>query len=205
MQMAFYHQLNGEYAQAQAILQVVLDADPNFIPARGNFGENLRQMGDYAGAVREQLKVQESDPRGQGFNPLLALAYMTAGRPDESRRLLDQLSQSQPKNYFFRLARALQLAFDGNRDDALREMDADVRTYAELTYYSVFAAEFYALLGDTNEALNWLDRAIRAGDERIEWFERDPLLKNIQQEPRFKQMLDPIRERRAQRPKTSGR
>jgi serine/threonine protein kinase/tetratricopeptide (TPR) repeat protein len=204
MQMVFYHQLNGDYPQAQAILQTMLDADPNFPPARSNFGDNLRQMGDYAGAIREQLKVQEADPQGQNFVPQLALAYMCAGMRDDSRRLLDELFQSQTKNYYFRMVRALQFALDGRREDALREMDTDLRTYAELTYYSVYAAEFYALLGDTSESLNWLDRAIRAGDERVEWFERDPMLKNIQQEPRFKQMLDPIRERRAQRAKVSS-
>jgi tetratricopeptide (TPR) repeat protein len=199
MLMVFYHQLNGDYAQAQAILQALLDANPNFMPARTNFGDDLRQMGDYAGAIREQLKIPETDPRSQTFLPGLVLAYMSAGRTDDSRRLLDQLFQSEPKNYFVRILRAIQLALDGKRDDALREMDADLRTYLELTFYSIYAAEFYSVLGETNESLNWLDRAIRAGDERLEWFERDPLLKNVQQEARFKQMLDTIRERRAQR------
>jgi len=39
------------------------------------------------------------------------------------------------------------------------------------------------------------DRRSRAGDERADWFERDPLLGNIRQEPRFRQIVDGIRYR----------
>jgi hypothetical protein len=46
--------------------------------------------------------------------------------------------------------------------------------YAELIGFASFAAEFYALLGDKAKALDWLDRDVRAGDERAEWFDRDP-------------------------------
>ena len=55
--------------------------------------------------------------------------------------------------------------------------------------------EFYAVLGDSAKALDWLDRAVRAGDERADWFERDPLLTSIRQEPRFRQIVDGIRYR----------
>ena len=39
----------------------------------------------------------------------------------------------------------------------------------------------------------------RNGDERVEYFQRDPLLANIRHEPRFKQILDSIAYRRQQR------
>jgi hypothetical protein len=41
---------------------------------------------------------------------------------------------------------------------------------------------------------------MRFGDERAEWFQRDPLLENIRDEPRFKQILESIAFRRQQRP-----
>jgi putative ABC transport system permease protein len=46
------------------------------------------------------------------------------------------------------------------------------------------------------QALDWLDRAVRSGDERLEWFQRDPLLAHIRNESRFKQILDSIAFRR---------
>jgi hypothetical protein len=53
-------------------------------------------------------------------------------------------------------------------------------------------AEFYAVLENTPKALEWLDVALRNGDERAEWFTRNPLFGNIRNEPRFRQILESI-------------
>jgi len=65
-------------------------------------------------------------------------------------------------------------------------------------------AEFYATLHDAPKALEWLDVALRNGDERAEWFSRNPLLANIRDEPRFRQIVDAIALRRQSRAKASG-
>jgi len=44
-----------------------------------------------------------------------------------------------------------------------------------------------------------LDRAVRGGDERAEYFRRDPLLANVRTHPRFQQILESITYRRQQR------
>ncbi|MCC7240950.1 MAG: hypothetical protein IT180_03415 [Acidobacteria bacterium] len=61
--LAIYHQWRGEYAESEALLQSILDADPLFFPARSNIGENQRQVGDAAGPIREQEKLLEQDRR----------------------------------------------------------------------------------------------------------------------------------------------
>ncbi len=61
-------------------------------------------------------------------------------------------------------------------------------------------AEFYAVTGDTSQALAWLERAVSNGDERVEWFRRDPLLANLRNLPRFQQILESTAYRRQQRP-----
>jgi hypothetical protein len=66
------------------------------------------------------------------------------------------------------------------------------------------AVEFYATLKDAPKALEWLDVSLRNGDERAEWFSRDPLLANIRNEPRFKQVLDSIALRRQSRARAAG-
>jgi len=78
-------------------------------------------------------------------------------------------------------------------------MDAEVLKYGEFVYYTSVVAEFYAVLGEKTKALDWLERGVRVGDERADWFQRDPLLANVRDEPRFRQILDSIRHRRQQR------
>jgi hypothetical protein len=82
----------------------------------------------------------------------------------------------------------------------MREMDSEVQAWLGVTFLGPsLAAEFYAVMGDTGKALEWLDRAVRLGDDREEWFRRDPLLASIRDHPRFQQMLASLAYRRKQR------
>src|SRR5262249_48239671 len=160
----------GEYEQALALFKKVLGMDPLFPPARWHVGEILRKTGDPQGAMREHQKILELTPKSVPALGLLAMAHRTAGDVGSARRALEQARGQGPPDYTWRLHWALQLAVEGKRDEALREMDAEVLKYAELHIVCVpLAAEFYAVLGDKAKGLDWLDRAVRAGDEEAEW------------------------------------
>ena len=197
--LANYYQFNGDIQSAQELWKKALDRDPLFFPARWNVGENLRQMGDPDGSIREQEKVLEQDPKNVPALLNSAMAHMSKGDLAKARQVLEHARALEPRNYWARLLWALQLALEGKRDEALREMDADVLKYGEFVYYASVVAEFYAVLGDKVKALDWLERAVLVGDERAEWFQRDALLANVRVEPRFQQILDSIRYRRRQR------
>ena len=200
--LALYYTWNGEYEESQALLKPLLDSNPMFFPARVNFGDNLRQTGDPAGSIREQQKVLEQDPKNMLAMVSLAMAYQTKGDTAGAREALARARVLEPQNYQARLLWALQLAVEGRPADAVREMDSEVLKFGELTTVVSNVAEFYAVLGDETRSLDWLDRAVRAGDERADWFQRDPLLANVQKEPRFRQIIDGIRYRREQQAKS---
>jgi tetratricopeptide (TPR) repeat protein len=199
--LAIYHQYNGEYEQSQALVKRLLEIDPFFFPARLNLGENLRQMGDPAGSIREQEKVLEQDPTNIPALMSMGMAYLTQGNAVKARETLARARSLEPQNYQVRLLWALLLAVEGRREEAMREMDAELLKFGELIIFSSIVAEFHAVLGDRAAALDWLDRAARSGDGRAEWFERDPLLASVRGEPRFRQIVDGIRYRREQRNK----
>jgi hypothetical protein len=54
-------------------------------------------------------------------------------------------------------------------------------------------------VGETSKGIEWLERAVRNGDERSEWFRQDPWLASIRQDPRFKPIIDSIEVRRGKR------
>ena len=126
-------------------------------------------------------------------------AHTNKGDVAKARQALERGRAREPRNYGLRISWALQLALEGKRDEALGEMDAEVLKYGEFVYYTSVVAEFYAVLGDKSKALDWLEKAVRVGDERADWFQRDPLLANVRDEPRFQQILESIRYRRQQR------
>ncbi len=199
--LALYHQYNGDYEQSQALLKPILEFDPMFFPARANIGDILRQMGDPAGSIREQEKVLEQDPKNMLALTSLALAFQTQGNAAGAREALARARALEPQNYQVRLLSALQLAVEGKHADAVREMGPEVLKFGELIMVASNVAEFHAVLGEKAKSLDWLERAVRAGDERADWFRQDPLLANIQGEPRFRQIIDGIRNRREQQAK----
>jgi hypothetical protein len=113
---------------------------------------------------------------------------------------LDSLPVEDQKNYEVRMARALLLARENKGAEGSAVLDEGVLKYAELAFWSTLqAAEFYAVLGEEGKALDWLEKAVRNGDERDAWFRRDPLLVNLYDNPRFGKILDSIAFRRRQK------
>jgi serine/threonine protein kinase len=192
-----YHQLNGDYAAAESLAREIMRRDPLFFPARMCLAEYLRQQGDFAEAIRQLDKILEQDSQNIYAIVKLARAFGEKGDPRMARQTLERASPDYRNNYQYRLALGMQLALERQRGAALKEMDAEVLKYAGLPpHLASMVAQFYAVLGDTTKALEWLDSALRMGDERAEWFSRDPLLASIRNETRFKQILDSISLRR---------
>ena len=135
----------------------------------------------------------------QNFSALAELArgHIETGDTRTARIFLEKIRKGDRQNYRVRLVWALLFARESKRRDALREMDAALQKYAEIApNLTLEAAEFYAILGEKTKALDWLEKAVRNGDERVEWFRRNPLLESIRGEFRFKSLLDSIAFRR---------
>jgi len=198
--LPMYHWYNGDYGQAIRELKQISARWPMFWPARLNLGEFLREQGDTAGAIREHERILEQDPHSSAPLAFLARTYMDLGDLRKARQALERIRAEDRQNYRIRLCWALLLALEGKRTEALREMDRDVQAYAENhSVVPLQVAEFYAVMGDTVKALEWLDRAVRMGDDREDWLRRDPLLAGIRDQPRFQQMLASVAYRRKQR------
>ena len=60
--------------------------------------------------------------------------------------------------------------------------------------YSGFMADIYALLGDKENALDWLENAISRGFLNYPYLnEYDPYLGNIRGEPRFRKLMEKLK------------
>jgi len=192
-----YHWLNGDYPAAISLARGTLEISPTFWASQQQLGQMLHQSGDPAGAVREFGGVLDQDPQNIFALKELARGHIESGDTKTARMFLERTRPPDRQNYRIRLGWALIFAREGNRREALKEMDAELQKFAEVSsLLTVEAAEFYALLGDKRQALDWLEKAVRNGDERVGWFQRDPLLESIRNEFRFKSLLDSIAFRR---------
>jgi tetratricopeptide (TPR) repeat protein len=192
--------LSGDNPRAKEELNGMLEREPLFGAPRLFLGEALRLDGDLPGAIREQKKLLEQAPGNISAIRYLALAYMQGGQLDEARALLEQKRPLFVGNYMWRGTWAFLLALEGKRAEALRTMDEETLKFFDAAIVvTLGAAEFYAVAGDKSKAIEWLDKAVRNGDERAEWLRKDPWLASIRQDPNFERILGSIEARRKQK------
>ena len=173
--------------------QRLTESEPLFWPARYLHGEILREQGKTAEAVRAFELVLGRDPQNSTVLICLARANLDAGELPKARQTLERLRPQDASNHRARLARAQLYAAEGKRPLALKEMDEEVLKYADVQPFAALdAAEVYALLGETDKAMEWLDRTMRRGDGRAQWLRIDPLLDSVRQHPRFHQILNSV-------------
>ena len=195
-----YYAMSGEYASAKEYVNQILASDPLFFPARMNLADILRLEGDLAGAIRESGKILEQDPRNPFAAKYLARAYIDGNDLPMARRSLESLSPDDQRGRDSKLTWALLLALEGKTKEALAKMDEDSLKYGALSPWATsMVAEFYSVMGDPQKSLDWLEKAVRNGDDRDAWFRRDPLLAKVRDLPRFQQILDSIEFRRKSR------
>jgi tetratricopeptide (TPR) repeat protein/predicted Ser/Thr protein kinase len=195
-----YDRINGDYDKAIAELRRLVNLAPTFWPARVNLAEALVEVGDSVEAVQAAQRVLDADPESRIALAALARAYLNAGDLALARRTLERASPEQRKNFRLRLHWALLLAREGRREEALKEMDAGLLAFAGIgQYWPLWATEFYAVMGEPDKALEWLDRAVRNGDDRAPYWRRSPHLTGLRGNPRFQQMIDAAEYRRQQR------
>jgi len=62
----------------------------------------------------------------------------------------------------------------------------------DLAYW---AGGMYALLGEKQEALTWLRRAVELGNLNYPWFQRDKNYDNLRSDPQYENILADVRRR----------
>ncbi|HEX5041521.1 MAG TPA: protein kinase [Candidatus Polarisedimenticolaceae bacterium] len=181
--------LQGSEARARRILEVT----PLFWAARIMLAEALFDQGRIEEAERETEKVFEQDPENLSALRQMARIHLYRGDARGAREMLERISAATHPNFRVRLLWALLLAREGRREEAIAALDPATLRYAEIALFAqAQAAEIFALAGLPDLAFNWLDRAVRAGDERSSWFRRNVFLASLQRQPRFQMVLDAI-------------
>jgi len=189
---------SGKPIEARREASEILAGDSLVAPARMFLGDILRTQGDIPGAITELKKVIDQAPGNISAIRFLTLAYMDAGDLKQARALLEEKKPMFAQNYMWRDMWALLLALEDKPDEARQFMDAETQKFVSGAFVATLdGAEFYAVLGDTTTAIEWLEKAVRT-DERVDWFRKDPRLASIQKDERFLRIIANIEARRKQ-------
>ena len=147
--------------------------------------------GRYSEAVAflEEARVASSAPV---FDWYLAQAYHYGGAPERAEKILTELHGSAQAEQRAKATLASFLAARNEKQRALKLLDEVLAgSYQDHhVYYSVGAA--YAQLGDHVKARLWLARSITTGFPCYPWFQRDQLLRPLQNDSEYKSMMSDL-------------
>ena len=115
------------------------------------------------------------------------------GEVEAARRLLEQVLENHPKMDGIRPILATCLAAQGKRDEAFAQLTAKVKEIAAADHdIAYWLGSAYALLGEEEEALRWLEAAIKLGNENYLWFHYDPNWTLLRNNPRYQRLLEQL-------------
>ncbi|MFQ6108229.1 MAG: protein kinase [Candidatus Aminicenantales bacterium] len=124
----------------------------------------------------------------------LALTYRYAGRMDKAWKAAKKVRQYEPDGVLWPQAFAFLEGAERKGKAILRYIDERIKVFGwDFFIVGYWVASIYAMADEKDEAFRWLDRSIELGNRNHRWFEVDPNLDNLRDDPRFPQMLEKAR------------
>jgi tetratricopeptide (TPR) repeat protein len=179
----------------EALLEAdrLLALDP-FAPLAHWLHSTIRlHQGRFDAAVAEYEQVVAEIPTKLAW---LSLAYRYQGNMDGAWDSAERLKAADPEGVLWKTAFGFLKGAEGKQNEVLEYVDDEVRGFGWgffiVTYW---VASLYALAGEVDEAFRWLDRSIEVGVWNHRFFEIDPNLEGIRDDPRFHRALGEARGR----------
>src|SRR5438067_2842597 len=155
---AWHLSLLGRYEEAIAEMRKAENLDPLSLIINADLAELLVLAHSYDESIRQSRKTIEMDPNFALAHNQLAQAYLQKHLPDEAVAELQkavQLSGGSP-TCIANLARAYVVS--GKRSEAVKLL-SDLKKRSNPGYsHASEIAMIYASLGDTDQAMNWLEK-----------------------------------------------
>jgi tetratricopeptide (TPR) repeat protein len=192
--LAWIYIHSGKGYAARALLGKVLQIDPFTSVYHMMAGVAELMEGKFDDSLTELGKTYQM----QKLSVLLywvgkGLAY--GQRFEEAFESFREVKLIDAGSFWDKLSSFFMFALQGRRAEALQVVTADFKKMArEDEMYPLWMAESYALVGELDEAVSWLDHGREWGFINYPFLqEHDPFLKNLRRNPRFKTLMERVK------------
>lgn len=187
----------GRLDEAVTAFERSLEIDSAYINPRFRLALTEMLRGNYARSL-ELLRMLPVGSHGSSLVATSALNLHYLGRTDESRRLLDSAGPDDLKDSDFCSIHAIFHALARDREKAEHFINMEIEMNHALGHYhhaECYIAAARAIMGDSDAAIDGLRSASEDGFPCYPWFERDPCLESVRDDPRFKKLVSDLRAR----------
>jgi tetratricopeptide (TPR) repeat protein len=175
----------GRSNEAWTQIQKAREADPFSVIIRANAIRVLVDGHRFDEAIEAGRKAVADNPDFAPTRFFLGLAYLGAGRKQEAAAEWRRASELIPGVGQGIWHRGRAEALEGRRADALATVAELKRMSSERYISPTYVATILMLLGDKDEAFEWLDRAVEDHSYDVSYLNVDPLFDPVRDDPRF--------------------
>jgi adenylate cyclase len=189
--------INEKYQEAERHFETAGLLNPKLFESYFFYALSCSSQGNYEKAARLFVQASEVNPADYQSLSFLALAYTALGRTDDAqktrRRTIELIEQHLDMNPDDTRALYIGAANLSSLGDAKRAKDWAGRAFdagrnEPMVLYNVACT--YALLGETERAMELLEEAVNLGWGDRAWLETDSDLDSLREIPRFKLLLN---------------
>ena len=173
----------GRFVEANRMAHRAINLDPLNAESWLSLAEIEYFMGHLDEAAVDSKKALELSPDVWFSHGLLSQIYIAQGRPQDALPEIELIRSDFMRGYLYPMA---YYALDRKKDSdaALSEL---VAKYHASAAYQI--AEVYAFRNQSDETLEWLERAYAQRDSGLIETKVDPLLKSLRNDPRYAALL----------------
>ena len=182
-------------AEALAEIKTAEELDPLSVAVNQVAGSILYSAGRTDEAVGRLMRAIEIDPYAAFAHDNLGLVLCQEGKLDEGLVEIKKAMELDPNNVMFMTDLCYAYASAGRPGDArsvLARVEADQRGGAAVRVPPVALAGMYACLGETDRALDWLQKAFAEHSPYLCALKVEKWFDAIRADPRFAALLERV-------------
>jgi eukaryotic-like serine/threonine-protein kinase len=173
----------GRFDEAIRLGRRTIELDPLRVATYNNLGNVAYYAGRLEEAEAAYRKALELNPQYPGEHERLGRIYLAQSKTEEALAEM----QKEPEPAWRGQGLALTYHAAGKKKEADAALADYIKEYQNEAAFQI--AEIYAYRGETDKAFEWLERAYKQRDGGLSGMKGDPLLRNIQKDPRYNAFL----------------
>lgn len=183
----------GRHREALAEIRRALQLDPFSRSINLVYGQILMYARDYEAATAQLLTLIELHPDFSEPYAYLNRIYFQQGRDREFASGFFEWAERSGRISEAELAGYRRAFQQGGRRGLLEERKRILLQQADSYFRAPYIiARIYAVTGETDQAIEWLQKAMRQRDDFITHVNVDPEFDSLRSDPRFQRMLQRI-------------
>jgi TolB-like protein/Tfp pilus assembly protein PilF len=180
----------GRFEEATAMAEQVIALDPQSLILYTAVGDVMFFARQYERSIEYYGKCLELEPHFSAARTDLARSLEHLGRYDEALEMFRRAYEGKPEPS---AGLAIYLARAGRRDEAEATIKKVLAMRDEKFVSPYGIASYYAVTGQNEPALDWLERAYAERDGTLVWIKVHPRLDGLRGEPRFRTLLEKMK------------